>query len=257
LEKVWREALNLKYGKLPPQFHPKTLKLEKYLIAASLPLPEERRGWEYAVPDSVWAASMLGNDQYGDCVIAMILHYIMLATAAVGTPVTFTTKQALDLYSAITGFDPSDPSTDQGTVMTSAMAYWQKTGACGHKILGWASFDYTNLTKLRQAIDIFGAALVGTNVVQSMEDDFAAGRPWNNFTGPSVGGHGIPLPGFGRDGQTCITWAKRQQMSPAITTSQFDEAYVVITDDFMDKAGKTPLGVNINALNADLKLISA
>ena len=84
---------------------------------------------------------MLGNDQVGDCVIAAMLHYIMAAQANVGKSVTFTTQQALDLYSAITGYNPSDPSTDQGTAWTDALAYWQSTGCCGHKILGWAAVD--------------------------------------------------------------------------------------------------------------------
>lgn len=127
------------YGKKPPKFHLKTLLLRDYLPTPlrSEP-PEAKRAWEYSVSDRTWAASMLGNDQVGDCVIAAMLHYVMAARASVGNPVTFTTQQALDLYSAITGYDPADPSTDQGTAWTDALAYWQMTGCYGHKILGWA-----------------------------------------------------------------------------------------------------------------------
>lgn len=190
------------YGKKPPKFHPKTLLLRDYLTAAALPAPEAKRAWEYSVSDRTWAASMLGNDQAGDCVIAAMLHYIMAARANVGKPITFTTQQALDLYTAITGYDPADPSTDQGTAWTDALAYWQMTGCCGHRILGWAALDVSSLDAIKQGIAIFGGVLIGTAVTQSMEDQFGKGQPWNTpFTGAVLGGHGIPWLGFGSQGQ--------------------------------------------------------
>ena len=243
----------LKLGKRAPRANRRTLRLADYL-PVTLVVPEVREGWELFVPDSIWAASMLGNDEVGDCVIAMILHYIMLATAASGKPVTFTKQQALDLYTAITGYNPADPSTDQGTVITDALEYWQTKGVYGHFIKGWASFDYTDQTKLNYAIDIFGAALCGIQVTDGMMDQFTAGQAWNApYSGPVDGGHGIPLPGFGREGRTCITWGKRQEMDLGFIAANGDEAYVVITDDFLDAAQKTPLGIDIAALQADLQ----
>ena len=242
------------YGKKPPKFHPKTLLLRDYLPTA-LPPPETKRAWEYSVSDRTWAASMLGNDQVGDCVIAAILHYIMAAQANVGNPVTFTTQQALDLYSAITGYNPADPSTDQGSSWTDALNYWQTTGCCGHKILGWAALDISSLDAIKQGIAIFGGVLIGTVLTQSMKDQFDKGQSWNApFTGALLGGHGIAWLGFGRHGQTCITWGSRQQMDPA-ALSQVDEAYVVATQDWLDAQARSPSGLNLDALTADLKTI--
>jgi hypothetical protein len=241
------------FGKKPPKFHPKTLLLRDYLPAARLAEhPETKRAWEYSVSDRTWAASMLGNDQVGDCVIATILHYIMAAQANVGKPVTFTTQQAIDLYSAITGYNPADPSSDQGTAWTDALAYWQTTGCCGHKILGWAALDISSLDAIKQGISIFGGALIGTAITESMEDQFGRSQPWNApFSGAVLGGHAVPWLGFGRRGQTCITWAARQQMDPA-ALSQVDEAYVVVTEDWLNAQTTSPSGMNLATLTADL-----
>jgi hypothetical protein len=261
--------MSLKFGKTAPKYNPRTLLLGKYTAGVALPAPEAKRGWEYAVPDAVWATSMLGNDQVGDCVIAAILHYIMAARASSGQPVpAFTTQNALDLYSAITGYDPSQTQpdgsnpTDNGTAWTDALAYWQTTGVpipggAPDKILGWASFDYTDPVKLNQAIDIFGASLNGHQVTQSMEDQFNAGQPWNApFSGAVLGGHGTPFLGYGRLGRTLITWAKREPTDPTFPTIM-DEAYVVISPSWYAQAQKTPLGFDVAALTSDLVAIKA
>jgi hypothetical protein len=257
----------LKFGKNPPKFHPKTLLFSDWLPRA-LPTPEQKRAWEYVVSDRNWAASMLGNDTVGDCVIAAMLHYIMAARANIGKPVIFTTDQALKLYSAITGYDPAQTDangnnpTDNGTAWTDALAYWQKIGVTLpdgsiDKILGWAALDPTSLPQVRQGISIFGGVLIGTNVTSSMMNQFNAGQPWNPpFSNDSEGGHGIPWLGFGRLGQTCLTWACRQQMSPD-ALSQVDEGYVVVTEDFINSQGQSPSGLILDALEADLKAIAA
>jgi hypothetical protein len=250
-----------KFGKLPPKPHPLTLKLGDFLAATPyiLPSPEQKRGWEYAVPDSTWSDSMLGNDEVGDCVEAAVLHYIMSATANTGNPVTFTKDQAISLYSAVTGYNPSDPNTDQGTAWTDMLAYWQKNGVYGHQILAWASVDYTNNITLAQAVDIFGGLLVGTAVTDVMEQEFEDNEPWNAPLGTNiVGGHGIPLLGYGRFGRTCITWARRQQMDLNVAPEMFDESYVVITPDWLQQANlQTPLGMNMSYLNQAIAAIQS
>src|SRR4029077_20830125 len=132
---------------------------------------------------------------------------------------------------------------------------WQKHGVFGHYIKAWAAIDHSDLNALRQAIDIFGGILVGTEVTGSMQAQFAAGKPWNRPFNKGVKGlHGVPWLGYGREGQTCITWAKRQQMD--LTANRIcDEAYCVITDDFLNSAFKTPLGINATQLAADIEAL--
>jgi len=252
-------AFGFKYGKLPHQGHPKTLRLSKYMGAGVLPPEELKRAWEYVIQDGKWG--MLGNDEVGNCLEATMLHYLDMVTAwTSGAPAGFETQDAIDLYTAITGYNPADPSTDQGTVYTQALAYWQSTGIKGHKILGWAEIDYNELGTLHQAISIFGAALIGFNVPQSAETQFDAGEPWNVVEpdGGSVGGHAVPIVGFGAEGQTCITWGQRQQMDLKYPATYFDESYVVITEEWLTAAQKTPIkGFDLSTLESDLKLIAA
>jgi hypothetical protein len=244
---------DLKFGKLAPKEHPFTLALDKYVTPRTLPMPEEHRNWQFAVKAGAWGT--LANDQLGDCVIAATLHWIQAATANTDRPVKFTTKQAIDLYSAVTGYDPENPATDQGTAWTDMLAYWQKYGVYGHFISAWAAIEFSDLNALRQGIDIFGGILIGTQVTGSMQKQFADGKPWNKpFKGGVKGLHGIPWLGYGREGQTCITWGQAQPMD-LTANSICDEAYAVITPDFLDAAQKTPLGINAEQLAADIKAL--
>ena len=206
---------------------------------------------------------VLANDRIGLCVIAAILHHIEMARAIRGQSVTFTDEQAIALYTEITGYDPAQTDdegnnpTDNGTAWTDALDYWMKNGVYGEKILGWAAIDYSDPVKLNQAIDIFGAALIGTAVYQSMENQFSEGKPWNApFKGGLQGYHAVPVPGFGREGRTCITWGARCEMD-LFAPKLFDEAYVVITQSWIDAQGKTPLRINIATLQSGLAVLRA
>lgn len=255
----------LKYGKRPPKFNPKTLLMSKYVLADAPPPPPEKRAWEYVIADDAW--EMLGNDTVGDCVIAAMMHFIMASTANTGKPATFTTELALELYSAITGYDPSQTDdegnnpTDQGTTWTDALAYWQSTGivdAAGtiHKIEAWGSVGL-DLPSLRQGINLFGGILIGLNVTNSMEQQFGNGLPWNApFGGGIAGGHGIPGFGYGGQGESIVTWGKRQQGDLTLP-GQFDEAYAVVTSDWLSVAGLSPSGLDLAALQADIAGLAA
>jgi hypothetical protein len=246
-----------KFGKRPPELHPDTLWLDAYLNSDALPPPEEKRGWEWNVPGAIWANSMLGNDQVENCVEAMILHYIMMAQASTGKPVTqFTEQDGINLYSWITGYVPGDESTDNGTGIVQALNHWRVKGVFGHHILGYMAFNWNDQIRMNQAIDIFGASLTGLNVTPSMVNQFDAGQPWNAPFDGNPDGHGVPITGYGSQGRTCITWAAHEQMDFQ-ATGQFDEAFVVITDDWLTKAKTTPiLGLNLARLERDLNLIA-
>jgi hypothetical protein len=254
--------MNLCYGKKPPKFNRKTLTLDEFTLPNLLPPPPEKRAWEYVISDARWAQTMFGNDVAGNCVEAAVLHFIMAATASAGRPATFVTQDAFDLYSAITGWDgvPGSPS-DQGTYWTDALAYMVSTGITDqqgrlHKWLGWAAIDHTNLSKLRQGMNIFDGILVGTSIMNSMEQQFANGQPWNPpFNGGLAGGHGIPWFGYGSQGQTCLTWAQRQQMAKK-AHNLVDEAYCVLTEDFVnDTTGEAANFLNMAQLKAALSAI--
>jgi len=225
------------------------LQLSRYL--ASVPPSPLKVYWEYKVPADQW--NMFGNDSIGDCTCACIAHTLMCATIHTGSMVVPTVEEVVAAYSAITGYVPGDPSTDQGAAIPDVLEYWRKTGIAGHQILAWAEVDQTNIEEVRQAIWLFGGVNVGISVYQSMEEQFDQGKAWDQPSGQNLGGHSVPLFGYGRDGCTCVTWAKLQQMGWGTFSKICSEAYAVVTQDWVDKlSGKSYSGFDISQLLADL-----
>ena len=79
---------------------------------------------------------MLGNDQYGDCSVAGMLHIIMTWLANAGTaPVVFTTQQAVELYFQLTG------GSDNGLALETVLKFFQQTGWNGYEIGPYLAID--------------------------------------------------------------------------------------------------------------------
>src|SRR4051794_34526841 len=97
-----------KLGKAPARKDAVKLKLRDYLDTTILPKPPKDFGHEDLVPGP-WQT--LGNDRFGDCVLAGAAHETMLWNAAGGKTVAFDDGHVLRDYSAITGFNQYDPGT--------------------------------------------------------------------------------------------------------------------------------------------------
>lgn len=244
-----------KLGRLPRKENPRTLKLASYVKTSGPLVSVVPFAWEYNVSD--WG--MLGNDSIGDCTCACIGHMIMEWTSRTFGLVTPTTNQIIAAYSAITGYVPGNESTDNGAAITDVLAYFVSTGIAGRKALAWAAVDVSNQDAIRQAIQIFGGIDIGFNVPQSAMDEFSAGLPWNNTTDTNiVGGHSVYVAGAGSFGNTCITWGQRQQMSWDFWKTYVDEAYAIITADWLTAAAKSPIyGFDLTTLQADLAALKA
>jgi hypothetical protein len=129
---------------------------------------------------SIGGGGMLGNDQYGDCVFAANGHIVEQQTAlGQGKEVTVTTAQALAEYSKVTGFNPNDPSTDNGAMVQDGLSDLQKSGLAGHKIAAFAEISISDMTTLKNAVSEFGVVDIGFNVPASAMSQFDAGQPWD------------------------------------------------------------------------------
>ena len=197
-----------------------------------------------------------------NCVIAAMMHYAQAETANTSNPLTPTAQLTIETYSAITGYDPNDPSTDQGTNYADALAYWKKHGipmldSTGkeviHKILGWASLDLGSIAQQRYACDLFGGTLMGIQCPQSAEDDTS------NWTydpnSPIIGGHGINRAGQGGAGWHIGSWGLWIQGTWEFSLKLADEDYCVVTPFWIGQQGKSPSGLDLNGLVAAMKLL--
>lgn len=250
----------MKLGRNPSPAGAVKLRFSDYVdTAAVLPKVPVSFGHYASVPKD-WG--MLGNDQYGDCVFAGAAHEHLLWETANKRSVAFTNSDVLGDYSAVTGFNPNDPNTDQGTDMATAAGYRLHTGILGsdggrHKIGAYLALEPGNLNELVTAAYLFGAVGIGITVTQLNMDQFNQNKPWTYRSGgQSLGGHYVPV--VGRKGNTlfAVSWGRVQTMSWAFFTKQSDETIAYISQDYLT-ADKSPEGFNGAALLSDLTAIKS
>lgn len=213
------------------------------------------------VPADSWG--MDGNDSVGDCTCADVDHEVKaFQVAAKNVEVTSTTKEVIAAYSAITGYNPADPNTDQGAEMQAVREYWQKTGfklgGAVHKIALFADIDITNMTLVKWALEQFGAIGLGVNLPDSAQDQFGAGEPWIVVKGsPIDGGHAIALLGYDADWLYVLTWGQVQKISYGWFTAYVEEAWIVLDQDFVNTAsGTDALGGTLHDLGAQFQAVT-
>lgn len=228
----------------------------------SLAAPPARFGYGAVVTD--WG--MLGNDRYGDCVFAGAGHETMLfaesAKGVSGMP-RFTDQSVLGDYAAVTGFDPTDPASDQGTLVRDALNYRRKTGiadAAGarHKIAGYVSLEPGNWEQLMQAVYIGLAVGIGIEFPESAWGQFDRGAVWSVVSGARIdGGHYVPVTGRTNiDNIGLITWGRRQGMTRAFYSKYCDEAWGLVAYDGLKSTGRNVRGFDTAALTDALEHLS-
>lgn len=247
--------MTLKLGR-NPSAKPVTFALSRYVdVEAVLPTPPARFGHEALVPS--WG--MLGNDTVGDCVFAGAAHETMLWNACAGVTVPFTDASVIAEYSAVTGYDPRDPSTDQGADMQQVASYRRKTGLLDangkrHKIGAYLAITPGNVDEHLVAAYIFGAIGIGINFPAFAMDEFNAGKPWTlaRRRRQTEGGHYIPVVGHGAgDYLKTVTWARLQLMSRAFFRKYNDESIAYVSLEALT-GGVSLEGFNAAQLQADL-----
>jgi hypothetical protein len=241
----------MKLGKLAPKRSLKTLALGNYLTASKLPVPPVFNAWENSVKVP-W--QMLKNDSLGDCTCAAVGHMIMNWTANTSTVITPTDNEIVQAYSAVSDYIPGNESTDNGAVELDVLNYWKSTGIAGHKILGFATLDVQNIEQVKAAIFLFGGVYTGFEVPQYAMNE----NNWvvQNTDTQIIGGHAVPYFGYGRGGATCVTWGKTQPASWEFWQKYTDEAYAVVSQDWINTASqKAPSGLDLQTLLTDLQAI--
>lgn len=251
----------LKLGKKPPRQDHRTLRLRKYLRAAQLPTLPIQTTWS----KNVLAASgypMYMNDQLGDCAIAGPAHMIQTWTANAGSLIVPTGADVLAAYSAVGGYDPADPSTDNGCVLLDVLNYWRQTGIAGQKISAFVSIDPSDPRELMYAIWLFGGALLGAALPDSVVNvDDMVSAPWDDSVGDAPNpnnGHCIVASDFDATaGLTVETWGTAKPMSYLFARRYLDEAYAILSPDWLGTGGRCPAGFDGAMLAQDLQELSS
>jgi hypothetical protein len=244
----------VKLGRNAPQPDRPRLLLDHYLTGPVAPAVVD-----YASEVISWP--MYGNDAIGDCTAACAGHEIQAWTRYTGAEADVPEEDIIQLYSAVSGYDPgqvqpdgSNP-TDTGATVQDVLTYWRKSGipVAGHSILAFAQLK--DLSKIHDALWIFGSVYLGVSFPQSAMDQFESGQPWTvSGDGTIIGGHAVPLQyaGTGLVPYQVVTWGRLQGMTQEFLGAYVEEAWVVITADWLDRNGHTPEGLDLQALGADL-----
>ena len=244
----------MKLGKLPARKDAVKFKLGEYLDGTLLPTAPKNFGHERLVVN--WQP--LGNIQYGDCVFAGAAHETMLWNREASRTAIFTDADVLSDYSAVTGFNPSDPSSDNGCDMQVAASYRRKTGvrdAKGqrHLVTAYLAITPKDVEELKQAIYLYSAVGIGIEFPNTAMTQFNQGKPWTVVRGASIeGGHYVPAVGYNSRYLYVVTWGKVQQMSWAFYKKYNDESIAYISEEMLN--GDVSLeGFNLAQLELDLK----
>lgn len=245
----------MKFGKLPATEDGQDLKFVDYLDTVALPTTFPHPNFGNGTLFKDWG--MLGNDEYGDCVVASRAHLVMLDTK-VGAPATarFTAESVIEEYQFLTGGE------DTGLNMRDVCVYQRKTGlkdADGkrHKTGAFLSLDPGNPLEAIQAVWIFGGFGFGFSVPESAMEQFDRGEIWDDVGDTNIlGGHevcGVGTMDYTKR-LTCVTWGARQEMTFEFLKAYNDESWCWVAPEILN-AGGTWRGLNITQLNADLAAI--
>lgn len=242
----------MKLGRKAIKTDSRTLRVRAYLSAGLPPAPPAV-DWTKGITD--WG--MMLNDRLGCCTIAGVAHAIQVWTANESKEVTVTDKQVLSYYEKWDGYNPKDPSTDQGGIELDVLNDWQKNDFAKHKLIAFADPLYTNLEEIRHSIAFFGGVYIGVSLPataqnQQVWDVVADGGP--NAAPGSWGGHCVFVPKYDQDSFTCITWGAPKTMTVAFWNKYVDEAHALLSKDWISTKG-APSGFNLTQLQADLNQI--
>lgn len=194
--------------------------------------------------------AMAGNDKYGDCTIAAVVHTDQATASLTGEPWVYPGDKTVEAeYFKLTG------GPDSGLVETDVLKAWHTApGMFGHELAAFAPIKVKQTTTIKQGISLCGAVYTGVDIPEPAQQQFSDHKPWD-LTHTSAddeieGGHAIPLVGYNASGPIAVTWGALQQITWAWWLKYAEEAYATITAEV--KARGVLRGIDFAALDADL-----
>lgn len=242
-----------KLGRKAIKVDSRNLRLARYLTT-ELPTAPAQADYSKGITD--WGEML--NDSLGCCTIAAVGHAVQVWTACTtGAMASVPDSVIQRYYSQWDGYDPTDPTTDQGGIALDVLNNWRTQGFAGHKLLAHVVVSSQNIEMVKQAINLFGGVYIGVSLPLSAQGQDV----WNVGSGPSAavgswGGHCVYVVGYDATGVTCITWGKLQRMTWNFWSRYVDEAHPLLSPDFIAANNYAPNGLDLQQLQADLACIT-
>jgi hypothetical protein len=250
-----------KMGRKRPVARCPRLSLRNYLMR-SLPAPPPTCDYSKSASSSL--SKVYENDTLGDCVIAGMAHVVGVLTGNAGTkPFLYSNSEIITLYSAIGGYVPGDPSTDQGCDEQTALNYWENNGAPAgstHRIAGWLAVNAADPNEYRTALWLFENLYFGLELPDAWVKPMpsSSGFVWDAAGPPNPdNGHCVAGVGYTAKGVTIGSWGMLGLITDAAIAkyavrAAHGELYTVVSQDGINKAtNKAPAGFDWSQLVAD------
>ena len=217
-----------KLGKLDPK---RPSGLHMLAFYQSNPLPPAP---ESVVVPSVPNWGMLGNDKYGDCTFAGIVHARMA-----NANVLEISEQFPDDTEVEQAYLNYTNGKDVGAVEADLLNYWKNNEIFGKKLSAFAPTDHADQDELRSVIASYGLVYVGVQMPGVAQQQFINNQPWALTHTPAdnqiEGGHCVVIVGYDKDYAQCITWGKVQQVTWEWLSSYMQESWAIITPEIVEK----------------------
>lgn len=229
-------------GKRAARHDQRTLRFQQYVRLDELPPIPAAVDHESRVES--WP--MDGNDQKGSCVLAAAEHAIRDWSTYADHLKQISEAQVVSLY------DQLSPN-DDGLEVLSTLNLWRRSGLWADQIEAYTALDLKDHDQCRAAIYLFGSVNIG----MSLPDQHTFG-PWTTVTGAPnpAKGHDVLLVSYNATGPVAVTWGSTLQLSWAWYDKYVDEAYAVLSKDWLTAAGYNPDGFDWPALQQDLAALT-
>lgn len=242
-----------------------SLKLKDFLKADAAPAPPAHGDYIKSASAPVYAASenILGNDQYGDCTCAGMMHILNILRAnnqAAGAWKEAAREDALALYSRVTTPPfiqlPIGSLNDNGADLQTVLSVVQKNGAYSDgtgKITAYASVDATNKEEVKQALYLFGNLYMGVGLPDAWVNPMPqkSGFTWGvNGSADPNNGHCVIAYGYNDEGVFIDTWGEFGTVTWEALAAYFSaaaggELYTILGPDWINQATqKSPTGLD-------------
>lgn len=236
-------------GKLPPKHDTRTLRLQDYVDPDSLPLVPNTQDWLLDGPED-WG--MFRNDTEPVCVAASAAHLLQQWTLnATGKILTVPDSSVTEMFTRIGG-------TANGAYMLDGLRFLQQVGLLDaegkrHKILAYFKVNPRDHAMVRAACLFCTGLYFGA----TLHSGIWGAEVWD-APGPSErveGGHAMSLgrwtpPGF-------VTWSRDQEATAAWWDHEVDELYGGISEDSLDGAGKSVIGLDVDRMLDDVRRVTS
>ena len=161
-------------------------------------------------------------------------------------------------YEIFCGYNPADPSTDQGGVLQDILTKLMQTGFQTPEgqdtPLGYVEVDPRLLSDVREVIALGGIGYAGIDVLDSWTEADAGGV-WDTDSSPVAGRHCIVLAGYDAMSLYAISWGMRFRMTTRAFLSNCDEFYWIADRNWFEQTGQTPGGITRDELLAAMQTV--